>query len=180
MSTSETYKVVICGDFAVGKTTFVKTFLDEKSAFLEDYKPTIGVDIGRKSFTMDLNEITFQIWDLSGQQTFKTIRPQFYNRSDGAILIFDLTRKESFTNLSSWLEEIFDQTGSIPIVLVGNKTDLVASAEEIVSNQEAMDFTRRISSMTGFATPYIQASAMKRHNNLDPFISLGKLLIKTR
>jgi GTPase SAR1 family protein len=56
MSTIETYKVVICGDYAVGKTTFVKTFLDENSSFLEDYKPTIGVDIGRKTFTANSKE----------------------------------------------------------------------------------------------------------------------------
>ncbi|MHA1994513.1 MAG: Rab family GTPase [Candidatus Hodarchaeales archaeon] len=178
MSTNETYKVVICGDFAVGKTTFVKTFLDEDSAFLEGYKPTMGVDIGRKIFTLDSTELTYQIWDLSGQQTFKMIRPQFYNRSDGVILVFDITRRESFTNLSSWLEEILIQTGIIPLVLVGNKIDLLESSEETVSHQEAQEFANQISSMTGLITPYIQASAINRQNNYDPFVALGKLLIE--
>ena len=87
MSTGVTYKIVICGDFAVGKTTFVRTFLDEDKALLEGYKPTIGVDIGRKIFTLNSKELIFQIWDLSGQKSFETIRPQFYNRTDGLTLL---------------------------------------------------------------------------------------------
>lgn len=178
MSAGETYKVLICGDYAVGKTTFVKTFLDEDKAFLGGYKPTIGVDIARKTFTLDSIEICFQIWDLSGQQSFKTIRPQFYNRSDGVILVFDITRRDSFTNLSSWLEEILDQTGRIPIVVVGNKIDLVNKTEDIVPQQEAKEYVDHVSSLTGINTPYIQASALNRQNNFDPFITLGKLLIE--
>jgi small GTP-binding protein len=177
MSTGDTFKVVICGDFAVGKTTIVKTFLDEDQAFLEGYKPTIGVDIGRKSFQLDSHAITFQIWDLSGQQSFKMIRPQFYNRSHGVILVFDITRVESFKNLSLWLDEILGQTEKIPFVLVGNKLDLLESAEENISIQEATKLAQEISSRTGFKTPYIQASALKQLNCIDPFISLGKLII---
>ncbi len=178
MSSVDTFKVVICGDFAVGKTTIVKTFLDEDQAFVEGYKPTIGVDIGRKSFILDSQTITFQIWDLSGQQSFKMIRPQFYNRSHGVILVFDMTRKESFTNLPLWLDEILGQTDKIPFVLVGNKLDLVESAEEAIFQQKATEFANNVSSLTGFRTPYIQTSALKQLNCIDPFLSLGKLIIK--
>ena len=178
MSTGVTYKIVICGDFAVGKTTFVRTFLDEDKALLEGYKPTIGVDIGRKIFTLNSKELIFQIWDLSGQKSFETIRPQFYNRTDGVILVFDITRRESFSNLSSWLEEIWDQTGKIPIVLVGNKLDLVNTAEEVIPQHEAEEFALYISSLTEITTPYIQASAIKRESNFDPFITLGNLLLE--
>ncbi len=113
-------KIVICGDYAVGKTTFVYSFLDEDKSLLKGYKPTIGVDIGRKSFVIEPlpYNIIFQLWDLSGQQSFKTVRKQFYNRSDGAILVFDVGRRESFDNLNTWLSEMIEQTGRIPIVLV--------------------------------------------------------------
>ena len=141
-------------------------------------KPTIGADIARKTFTLDSIEICFQIWDLSGQQSFKTISPQFYNRSDAVILVFDITRRDSFTNLSSWLEEILDQTGRIPIVVVGNKIDLVNKTEDIVPQQEAKEYVDHVSSVTGINAPYIQASAINRQNNFDPFITLGKLLIE--
>ncbi len=167
-------KVVICGDYAVGKTTFVYSFLDEDKSLLEGYKPTIGVDIGRKSFIIEPHNIIFQLWDLSGQQSFKTVRKQFYNRSDGAILVFDVGRRESFDNLNTWLSEMIEQTGKIPIVLVANKIDL---DDRKVSSQEAKTFATEITKSTGLETPYIEASAINRHNNLDPFITLGKILV---
>ena len=172
-------KIVICGDYAVGKTTFVYSFLDEDKSLLTGYKPTIGVDIGRKSFVIEPfpYNIIFQLWDLSGQQSFKTVRQQFYNRSDGAILVFDVSKRESFDNLNTWLTEMIEQTGKIPIVLVANKIDLNSRQ---VSTQEAKGFAEEITKSTGVETPYIEASAINRHNNLDPFITLGKILINNK
>ena len=167
-------KIVICGDYAVGKTTFVLSFIDGDKNLLNEYKPTIGVDIGRKSFVIEQFNVVFQLWDLSGQQSFKTVRKQFYNRSDGAILIFDVTRRESFANLKTWLSEITEQTGKIPITLVANKIDL---NNRSISNQEAKAFSTEITQITGLETPYIEASAINRQNNLDPFITLGRVLL---
>ncbi len=169
-------KIVICGDYAVGKTTFVLSFIDGDKNLLKGYKPTIGVDIGRKSFVIEPlpYNVVFQLWDLSGQQSFKTVRKQFYNRSYGGILVFDVTRRESFDNLKTWLSEITEQTGKIPIILVGNKIDL---DNRNVSSQEAKSFATEITKTTGLETPYIEASAINRHNNLDPFITLGKILL---
>ena len=172
-----TLKVVICGDFAVGKTTFVRSFLNSDNRVLKGYKPTIGVDIGRKTFKIDSKRIILQIWDLSGQQAFKAIRPQFYKRSDGSILVFDVTRKKSFDHLTLWLEELLEQTGQIPVVLVGNKIDLKEKCAEVISSQEAQAFANHISTLTGKDTPYIEASATERQNNLEPFVLLGRLLL---
>jgi small GTP-binding protein len=172
-----TLKVVICGDFAVGKTSLVRSFLDNQNGFLEGYKPTIGVDIGRKVFTINSQRIFFQIWDLSGQPTFKSIRPQFYKRSDGGILVFDVTRKDSFNHLSNWLEELLEQTGQIPIILVGNKIDLKEEANEIITSDQAHTFADHISTLTGMNTPYIEASAITHYNNLEPFDLLRSLLL---
>lgn len=175
--TDITVKVVICGDYAVGKTTFVKSFINEEDSLLGEYKPTIGVDIGRKAFFIESRNIVFQLWDLSGQQTFKAVRPQFYNRSDGCILVFDVTNKKSFTNLTFWLNEMIERTGPIPIVLVGNKIDLRSEEIEGISLSEANDYAKYISSRTGEDTPYVEASAIRKLNNLDPFILLGKILL---
>ena len=172
-----TLKVVICGDFAVGKTSLVRSFLDNKNGFLEGYKPTMGVDIGRKVFTVDSQRVIFQIWDLSGQPTFKSIRPQFYKRSDGGILVFDITRKDSFDHLTIWLEELLEQTGKIPIVLVGNKIDLKEEANEIVTFDQAQTFANHISALTGMKTPYFEAAAIKHLNTLEPFDLLSSLLL---
>ncbi|MHA2032312.1 MAG: Rab family GTPase [Candidatus Hodarchaeales archaeon] len=170
-------KVVICGDYAVGKTTFVTSFIEGDTGFSDSYKPTIGVDIGRKAFTIDSYRFVFQIWDLSGQRTFKAVRSQFYNNSDGCILVFDVTRKHSFDNLTFWLEEMMEKTGSISIVLVGNKIDLREESIEGISSSQAVEFASYISTLTGEETPYIEASAIQKQHNLDPFIMLGKILL---
>lgn len=172
-----TVKVVICGDYAVGKTTFVRSFVNEEGSLHDSYKPTIGVDIGRKAFDIDSHRIVFQIWDLSGQKTFQAVRSQFYSRSDGCILVFDVSRENSFNNLTVWLNEMIERAGPIPIVLVGNKIDLRNQTIKGISFSEATDYATYISSRTGEDTPYVEASAIRKHNNLDPFILLGKMLL---
>ncbi|MFX1539118.1 MAG: Rab family GTPase, partial [Promethearchaeota archaeon] len=109
---ASTSKIVMCGDYGVGKTTFVKLFLGGE--IVGGYKPTIGVDIGRKNFTINHMSITFQIWDLSGQESFHSIRKQFYSRTNGAILIFDVSRRETYQNIPRWIDELLEQTGKIP------------------------------------------------------------------
>ena len=172
---SVTFKIVICGDYAVGKTTLVKMFLDGN--ILSGYKPTIGVDIGRKVIKIDSQDITFQIWDLSGQESFKAIRKQFYARVDGGVLVFDVSRRESYQNIIHWAEEMLEQTGNIPIILVGNKIDLREKIDDSIKTDEGILLSRIISKKTGLETPFIEASALQRQNNLEPFIELGKLIL---
>lgn len=171
-----TSKIIICGDFAVGKTTFVKSFLGGE--ILKGYKPTIGVDIGKKVFDIEENKIIFQIWDLSGQQSFQSIRHQFYSRSDGAILIFDISRRESYQNILLWTEEMLKQTGLIPIVLVANKIDLRNQTNDPITNVEGKKLSKTISQQTAIETPFVEASALQQYNNLKPFISLGKMILQ--
>ncbi|UCE14927.1 MAG: GTP-binding protein [Candidatus Heimdallarchaeota archaeon] len=171
-----TSKIVICGDFAVGKTTFVKSFLGGE--VLEGYKPTIGVDIGKKVFDIEENKLIFQIWDLSGQQSFQAIRYQFYSRTDGAVLIFDISRRKSYQNILSWTEEMLEQTGLIPVVLVGNKIDLRDQTTDHVTTAEGEELSKLITQQTKIQTPFVEASAIQRYNNLTPFISLGKMILQ--
>ncbi len=171
-----TSKIVMCGDSAVGKTTFVKLFLGGE--ILEGYKPTIGVDIGRKIFDIGQNRIVFQIWDLSGQQSFQSIRRQFYNRTNGAILVFDVSRRETYHNISQWADELITQTGKIPIVIVGNKIDLRDQLRESVTTEEGKSLSEEITNQTGVTTPFVEASAIEQKDNLEPFILLGKTILE--
>lgn len=166
----------MCGDYGVGKTTFVKLFLGGEIG--GGYKPTIGVDIGRKIFDIDQKSITFQIWDLSGQQSFQSIRQQFYSRTNGAILIFDVSRRETFQNITRWTKEILEQTGKIPIVLVGNKIDLRDQSTDVVTAEEGELLSRIISTQTGMTTPFVEASAINKQQNFEPFILLGKAILE--
>ncbi len=175
---TSTSKIVMCGDYGVGKTTFVKLFLGGE--IVGGYKPTIGVDIGRKIFDIDQRRIAFQIWDLSGQESFLSIRKQFYSRTNGAILIFDISRRETYHNMTRWTEELLEQTGKIPIVLVGNKIDLRDELTEFVATEEGELLSKDISNQTGIITPFVEASALRHHQNLEPFILLGKTILEQK
>jgi len=169
----------MCGDYSVGKTTFVKQFLGG-DMLDQSYKPTVGVDIGRKVFDINSDKLTFQIWDLSGQETFSPIRKQFYGNSTGGILIFDVSRRETFQNILNWTDEMLEQTGKIPIVLVANKIDLRDQDEGTVTTSEGDSLSQVISRQTGIKTPFVEASALYQKNNLEPFYQLGKKILSRR
>ena len=121
-------KILLLGDGAVGKTSLVHRYVEGQ--FKERYKATIGVDI----FSKNVGGSELQIWDLSGQEHFVSVRSKFYSKSDGALLVFDLTNQKSFNNLSSWVKESVEGVGSdIPMVILGNKLDL---ADLIAINDE--------------------------------------------
>lgn len=169
-------KVVIVGDYSVGKTTFVKLFMG--GDILGGYKPTIGADIGKRSYLINNQTLLFQIWDLSGQESFQTVRSQFYSRADGAILVYDVSRRESFENINQWKSEVFQVTGIIPIVLVANKIDLRISSNSCVQTEEGEALRDKFLKELEFQIPFVEASAAHRQNNLEPFIQLGELILK--
>ncbi len=116
-------KILLLGDGAVGKTSLVHRFVE--GVFNERYKATIGVDIFSKNITTPNGEVELQLWDLSGQAHFSAVRSKFYNKADGALLVFDLTNKSTFANLDNWLPESKNGVGSeIPMFILGNKVDL--------------------------------------------------------
>lgn len=118
-------KVVLLGDGAVGKTALRERFLGK--GFASNYLMTIGADFAVKQLEIDGKPIKFQIWDLAGQERFGSVRSLYYSGSHGALMIFDVTRAETFNNLlTGWLEEVKKhvKAGPIPIILLGNKIDL--------------------------------------------------------
>ncbi|MFX1501332.1 MAG: GTP-binding protein, partial [Promethearchaeota archaeon] len=122
------FKSIVVGDGGVGKTALTLRF--SKGFFTEDYKMTIGVDFHVKTINIDALEgpirAKLQIWDTGGQERFSSIRPMYYRGSLGALLIFDLTNASSFDHLPQWIEEVRANVKTeIPLLLVGNKSDLV-------------------------------------------------------
>lgn len=165
----------MCGDYAVGKTTFVQVFLGGKAE--NGYRATIGVDIGKRVFEIGVHKIVFQIWDLSGQQSFKMIRRQFYRRTDGALLIYDVSRRETYQNIIQWKKELFQQTDVIPIVLIANKIDLRETSEDFISIKEGKTLANTISEEIGQEIPYFEASSIQQKNISEPFRTLGKTIL---
>ena len=125
-------KLLVLGDLSVGKTSFIYRFTEDK--FDEEQIPTTGLDLKTADIILNNKKIRIQIWDTAGQEKFNSITKNLILRVQGIILLFDLTNKESFENLNSWIKIIRDYCGNkMQILILGNKKDL---EEQIVINEE--------------------------------------------
>jgi small GTP-binding protein len=141
MSDSEIPRTVIrismLGDAAVGKTSIINVFLGIK--FSSSVVANIGIERQNKKMTMkDGKEMKIIVWDTAGQERFHSIATSTIKNSHGIALCFDVTTKKSFDNLSLWLKDIKAQNTEIPIVLFGNKCDLID--KRVVEEEEAEAF----------------------------------------
>lgn len=130
-----TYKMIIVGDSAVGKTCIFKKITS--GDFSEKSISTIGVDRRTLNFTINSEgkeiEIDVQLWDTAGQERFRSITSSYYKSSQGLLLMYDITRKETFDNIENWIKSIRDSLGEEEkylIVLIGNKVDLANEKPE--------------------------------------------------
>eukprot|EP01129_Flabellula_baltica_P015590 TRINITY_DN799_c0_g3_i2.p2 TRINITY_DN799_c0_g3~~TRINITY_DN799_c0_g3_i2.p2 ORF type:complete len:228 (-),score=68.95 TRINITY_DN799_c0_g3_i2:2795-3478(-) len=116
------YKVVLVGDSGVGKSNLLLRFT--KGQFKEDTTATIGVEFAVKSIDIDEVSIKAQIWDTAGQERYRAVTSAYYRSAVGAMLIYDITNKESFDNIERWLDELRQHAdNNIVIMLIGNKSD---------------------------------------------------------
>jgi Ras-related protein Rab-11A len=146
-------KVLLTGAAAVGKTSLVQRFI--KNRFAANYKLTVGVDILTKDVEFKPGEVaTLSIWDIGGQQRFEFIRSTFYKGAAGALLVFDLTREQTYIETRKWLTEIRQFSNeNIPFVLIGNKADLLEEVGEVIDRDEARAFAEREDGLYVEASP---------------------------
>jgi len=125
------YKISVVGDYGVGKTSLLNRYIDMK--FAEDYLPTLGVNMLRREMVFKGNKVKLMFWDIAGQELYASVREQFYEGTQGAMLVYDVTRPESFANIPKWHKEILDVAKSnVYCILVGNKIDL----DQVVPTEE--------------------------------------------
>jgi Ras-related protein Rab-23 len=121
------FKITVIGDGEVGKTSLIKKFT--KGSFKEDYIKTIGAQFSKYDKNIDNDEITLFLWDIAGQDEFHFLRPSFFKESKAAIIVYSLEEnklgRESFKNITNWHNDIKQFCGDIPILVFGNKVDLV-------------------------------------------------------
>ena len=131
------YKIVIVGDAQVGKTSLILKYT--KGTFNKEYIMTLGAQLSKFKDVVEGNEIKLVFWDIAGQTNFSQLRQSFYKGSSAAIIVFSHEENElgdrSFQNISKWLENVIKYCGRIPVVLFGNKIDLI-DVSEIVLNKE--------------------------------------------
>ncbi|XP_053323017.1 ras and EF-hand domain-containing protein [Spea bombifrons] len=122
-STEKAYKIVLAGDAAVGKSSFLMRLC--KNEFRGNTSATLGVDFQMKTLVVDGEPTLLQLWDTAGQERFRSIAKSYFRRADGVLLLYDVTCEKSFLNVREWIDMIEDATSdSIPIMMVGNKADL--------------------------------------------------------
>ncbi|CAJ2663087.1 ras-related protein RABA3-like [Trifolium pratense] len=131
------FKVVVIGDSAVGKTQILSRF--SKNEFCFDSKSTIGVEFQTRTVTINGKVIKAQIWDTAGQERYRAVTSAYYRGALGAMLVYDITKRQSFDHVAKWVEELRAHADtSIVIMLVGNKGDLVDL--RMVPTEDAVEF----------------------------------------
>lgn len=118
------YKVIFLGDTAVGKTSLIFRFCDDR--FDEVFTATIGIDIKTKKYIYKDKKIELDIWDSAGQERYKSLAKNSFQGADGIILVYDITDKKTFQNIKIWYKNIKDiiDINKVAIIIVGNKSDL--------------------------------------------------------
>lgn len=155
------FKAILLGDIGVGKTSILNKIIYDK--FSENYNCTMSVECLVQTFKIDEigNKADVLIWDTCGEERYRTITRQYYQEANGICLLFDLTKKETFENLPSWLSEIRTTVGEkTPVILCGNKSDMFSSRQ--VGFIEAENYAREnglkyyeISAKTGNMVNYV-------------------------
>eukprot|EP01128_Nolandella_sp_AFSM9_P001382 TRINITY_DN11517_c0_g1_i1.p1 TRINITY_DN11517_c0_g1~~TRINITY_DN11517_c0_g1_i1.p1 ORF type:complete len:217 (-),score=47.56 TRINITY_DN11517_c0_g1_i1:106-732(-) len=122
------FKYIIIGPTSVGKSCILLQFTE--GYFHTDHEMTIGVEFGTHITTIENQPIKLQIWDTCGQESFRSITRSYYRGAAGVLLVYDVTRRNSFQYLNSWVEEA-TQNGdtNLTMLLVGNKCDLEEERE---------------------------------------------------
>ena len=117
------FRYIIVGDMAVGKSCLLLQFTDHK--FRHQHELTIGVEFGGKTIEVKNKNIKIQIWDTAGQEAFQAITRTYYKGAIGALLVYDITKHDTFDHINKWINEV-KSNGSKDIVcmLIGNKKDL--------------------------------------------------------
>jgi len=165
-------KVILTGDYKVGKTSLIRRFVE--NAFKMDYISTIGVQISKKTINLtDENIMNFIIWDIGGQSfQMAPYRAKFYNGANAALIVVDRTRPDHLKSVEKWYNDIKSSIPkNIPIVIVGNKSDL--SDELVISKEEIRDISKK------FGFHYILTSAKTGEHVNDAFLYIAYRVIET-
>lgn len=149
------YKIVLIGDSGVGKSNLLSRFTRDE--FNLDSRSTIGVEFATRTLEIDGKRVKAQIWDTAGQERYRAITSAYYRGAVGALIVYDISKTESYESVSRWLKELKEHAdANIVIELVGNKSDL--DHLRAVPTDEAKNFADENSLL------FTEASALNSDN----------------
>jgi len=155
------YKIILVGDATVGKTHLLSRYI--RGTLPKAPQATIGVEFATRTVPLAVGgTVKAQIWDTAGQERYRSITSAHYRRAVGALLVYDVTKKNTFLNASKWLEDVQQNSEpDIVIMLVGNKVDLLEQDPPVkreVPSEKAADFAHK------FGLLFSEASAVTALN----------------
>ena len=161
-------KFIIIGDKTVGKSCIINQFIEKQ--FINEYIPTIGSDKIKKEIEIEGKILNLEIWDTVGQEQYRTVNKIFIKNAQIALIVYDITNKDSFNNLNFWLQEIIDiNRKKVICCVLSNKTDLYEN--QVVDSEEGKNFAdeKKIS--------FFETSAKDYESIENVFIQLSKFYI---
>lgn len=170
------FKVIIIGSGAVGKTSLLHRFVENKFSFR--YKLTIGADFLSKVIEGYPNPDTtckLQIWDIGGQERYKFLRSSFFDGANGALVVFDISRWHTYEELNDWVSDLREFAGeNVPFILIGNKVDLIKDVYGEYDKEGVEEYAKSEN------TYFVETSAKKGENVEDVFLNLTHRMIKNQ
>ncbi|KAL7712397.1 GTP-binding protein YPTC4 [Entamoeba marina] len=162
------FKYIIIGEVSVGKSCLLLQFQDQR--FQPVYDLTIGVEFGTKNISIGVTNIKLQIWDTAGSERFRSITRSYYRGAVGVILVYDISRRDTFEKIDEWVEEVKKfGNGMYVMMLVGNKCDLI---EREITTEEGKQKADEM------GVHFIEASAKTAENVDEIFIKLSENVLK--
>ncbi|MHA1377487.1 MAG: Rab family GTPase [Candidatus Helarchaeota archaeon] len=164
-------KLIMAGDHAVGKTSIVRRFMGKD--FSPDIVATMGVECYTKSYKNESNIIDLAVWDLAGQIIYRDLTSGYIKGADLVIIVFDVTRRETYENVKGWYDSIFnivdlqEKLDILPCMIIGNKIDLKDKRE--VTFDEGIAITEKLNTL------YVETSA-KQNTNID--VAFNNLILE--
>ena len=134
------YKIILIGDSLVGKSNILSRFVT--GTFCLECKTTVGVEFSSKIVSLGKLRVMAQIWDTAGQEKFRSITKAYYKGAAGAVIIYDITNKDSFKSIEKWVKELKEHADSnVIMMLAGNKLDLESQRQ--VDTEEGIDYAKK-------------------------------------
>jgi len=159
------FKLVLLGDAAVGKSSLVLRFV--KRQFFEYQESTIGAAFLTQQVAVDDCGVIFEIWDTAGQERYHSLAPMYYRGAAAAIVVYDITNKQSYVRAKSWVKELQRQgSPNIVIALAGNKLDIAERRQ--VEIEEAKSYADENNIF------FMETSAKTSHNVIELFKTIAK------